>query len=260
MTEKNHSQQHIIDNILGDFAIYLNPKLLKEEFTGKLDTANANKKCIKKYQELFTQLRWAWQKTRKYPQYFNLFYPPKSSGIQNFEALNHHIHSYLEDMTTFKNKIVVLFGAMKNDIKAVASNREDIEEFFKAGIEKTIEGLKDVKKYRDPHVHRGNKFFDGDLLEAENAHGFIELCENPYFDAILNQDYKPKLLAEQKKKKEESFERGKKRWIETATKNDKETYKYLDNILKVIRPPLYQYLKMKSVKSLIEGGNNYAKK
>lgn len=140
---------------------------------------------------------------------------------------------------------------MKNDIKKIALNKKDIEEFFKAGMEKTKKVFAQVSKYRGEHRHRGMRFFDGDLLKAENAHEFLKIISNPVFDAMLNQDYKPKIVAKFTKEKEESFEIAKKRWIEMAKRNDVQTSGYLDAVLKGIRSVFYQFLNIKPIYEII---------
>jgi len=250
MPDENKKEPHLVDEILSDFAVYTDPKLLKEEFCGLLDTASANTNGIKKYRELLSNVRYAWQKTLRYVSYFEEFYPP-DGNIEKFEALNHHIHAYLQDMTILKNKIEVLLGEMKNDIKKVASNKDEIDVFFKAGVEKTKEVFDGVSKHRDTHHHRGMRFLDGDLLKAENAHGALEMFSTPIFDAMLNQKYKPELLAKFEKEKEESFEAGKARWIEMAHENNKQVSGYLNELLDGIRPNLYQFLNIRPVKDII---------
>lgn len=244
------AKRHIIEEMMADFAFYQDPNLLKPEYQQFLDVGRANQDGIKKYIQLFSNVRYAWQKTLKYKSYFEHFYP-QTEKIDKIEALNHHIHAYLEDMTTLKNKIEVLFGEMKNDIKKIASNKKDIDEFFKAGVKKTKEVFAQVSKHRDEHRHRGMRFFDGDLLKAENAHGFLEMISNPVFDAMLNQEYKPKIVEKFTKEKEESFEAAKNRWMEMARKNDEQTSGYLEALLKGVRPTLYQFLNIKPVQDAI---------
>ena len=250
ITETITTKRHILDEMMADFAFYQDPKLLKAEYSGFLDVSKVNKAEIKKYMVSFFNLRYAWQKTLKYKQYFEEFYP-SAEKIEKIEALNHHIHAYLEDMTTLKNKIEVLLGEMKNDIKKVASNKKDIDEFFIAGVEKTKEVFAQVSKHRDEHRHRGMRFFDGDLLRAENAHGFLEIISNPIFDVMLNQEYKPEIVAKFTKEKEESFDAAKGRWIEMAGKNDEQTTGYLDALLNGVRPALYQFLNIKPIHEII---------
>lgn len=243
-------KRHVLDEMMADFAFYQDPRLLKAEYSGLLDVSKVNNADIKKYMMSFFNLRYAWQKTLKYKKYFEEFYPP-AEKIEKIEALNHHIHAYLEDMTTLKNKTEVLLGEMKNDIKKVATNKDDIDKFFVAGVEKTKEVFAQVSKYRDEHRHRGMRFFDGDLLKAENAHGFLEIISNPVFDAMLNQEYKPEIVAKFTKEKEESFEVAKRRWIEMAERNDEQTTGYLGALLEGVCPSLYQFLNIKPVQEII---------
>lgn len=243
---KDQEQQHAIKEIMADLTFYQDPKLFKEEYSKLVDVSKANQAGIKKYMALFFNLRYAWQKTLEYKQYFEEFYPPQEK-IEKIEALNHHIHAYLEDMTTLKNKIEVLLGEMKNDIKKFASNKKDIDEFFKAEVKKTKEVFAQVSEYRDEHRHRGMRFFDGDLLKAENAHRFLEMISNPVFDERLNQKYKPEIVAKYTKEKEESFEMAKNSWIEMASKNDEQISGYLDAVLKGIRPVFYQFLNINEI-------------
>lgn len=249
-TETTQANRHILDEMMTDFYFHQDPRFLRIEYSQLIDASKANQTGIKKYMQSFFNLRYAWQKTLKYKKYFEHFYP-QTGQIEKIEALNHHIHAYLEDMETLKNKIEVLFGEMKNDIKKVASNKKDIDEFFKAGIEKTKEVFAQVSKHRGEHRHRGMRFFDPDLLKAENANGFLEIVATPQFDAMLNQEYKPQLIEKFTREREESFEIAKKRWIEMAKRNDEQTTGYLDAILKGSRSPLYQFLNIKPVQEVI---------
>lgn len=243
-------KRHAIEEIMADFAFYQNPNLLRWEYSSLLDVSKTNREGLKKYMQLFFSLRRAWQKTLRYKKYFEDFYPP-AEKIEKIEALNHHIHAYLQDMTALKNKIEVLLGEMKNDIKKIASNKSDIDMFFRAGVEKTKEVFSGVSKHRDEHHHRGMQFFDNDLLKAENAYGFMEMLNNPLFNAMVNQEYKPEVIAKFTKEKEESFEVAKKRWVEIANKNDEQTTGYLDELLKGVRPTLYQFLNIRPVQDII---------
>lgn len=253
--ETTPNNRHILDEIMTDFYFHQDPKLLKIEYSRFIDASKAKQAEIKKYIRLFSNLRYAWQKTLKYTNYFEYFYP-QTGQIDKIEALNHHIHAYLEDMETFKNKIEVLFGEMKNDIKKVASNKKDIDEFFKAGIKKTREVFAQISTHRGEHRHRGMRFFDPDLLKAENAHRFLEIIASPQADAMLNQEYKPQLIEKFNKEREESFEIAKRRWIEMVKRNDEQTTGYLDTILKGTRSPLYQFLNIKPVQEIINSAEN----
>lgn len=249
-TNKEQKVPHVADEILADLGIYTNPNLLRNDLGALLDVTSANMDGLKKYQALLSNVRYAWHKTSKYIQYFEEFYPSENTGIEKFEALNHHIHAYLQDMTILKNKIEVLLGEMKNDIKKVATNKAEIDEFFKAGVEKTKEVFGGVSEHRDTHHHRGMRFFDGDLLKAENAHTMLEMFSTVFKD-MLNPERKDEFLAKLEKEKYESFETGKARWNEMAKRNEEQASGYLGAVLDGIRPTLYQFLKIKPVKEVI---------
>lgn len=162
-------KQDIINEILTDLAVYQEPDSLLEKYKERIKEIEVDKSKLRKYWDLVINVRYAWQKTLKYELYFAEFY--SSSGkIEKIEALNHHIHTYLQDMITLKNKIEVLFGSLKNDIKKIAIDKDEVVAFFEAGIQKTKDVFNGISKYRDPHVHEGMRFQDGDLLKAENAH------------------------------------------------------------------------------------------
>jgi len=248
-------KQDIIEEILTDLAVYQEPNLLLEKHKERITSIEVDKSKLRRYWDLISNVRYAWQKTLKYELYFTEFYS-FSDKIEKIEALNHHIHAYLQDMTILKNKIEVLFGSLKNDVKRVATNKEKVVAFFEVGIQTTKDVFKGVSKYRDPHVHEGMRFLDGDLLKAENAQEFLKLLSNPIFDAMLNQQYKPKIVAKAAKEKEESFEMAKKRWIEMAQGNGEQTLGYLNTILMTVRPSLYQFLGIKPIKDILNLDKN----
>lgn len=249
MTEEKQKQP-VIDKILADLAVYQEPKLLKQEFIERIAAFESNPNHLKKYSSLLSNVNYAWKKTLKYTHYFQEFYPPNDK-INEIEVLNHHIHAYLEDMTILKNKIEVLLGEMKNDIKKTASNKKDIDAFFKAGVEKTNEVFAGITKHRNPHHHGGARFFDGDLLKAENARSTREMMNSPMIDAMLNQEYKPELIAKMEKEEQESFEVAKDRWINTATRNGEQTSGYLNALLEGVHDNLYQFLGIRPVHELL---------
>lgn len=103
----DNKTNYIIDEMLGDFGFYKDPQLLKEEFQKMIDSKSANITGIEKYTGLLSNINYSWRKTLKYEHYFEKFYTTDNS-VENFEALNHHIHAYLQDMDTLKNKIKLL--------------------------------------------------------------------------------------------------------------------------------------------------------
>lgn len=241
---------HILNEIIADLGAYMEPDLFKDGYKDLLNSTKVSKKELHKYNRLLSSIHYAWKKTTKYEIYFSEFYS-NSDKIENFEQLNHHIHAYLQDADTLKNKIQNLFGALKNDLKQVVINKKEVSDFLETGIQKTGEVFEGILQHRRDHIHHGTRFTDNDLLKAENAYTSIQLMSQPVFDAILNQDRKQELLAKLEKQKDESFEVAKARWIKTAHDNNIQTAGYLDAILKVLRPMLYDYLNIKEMKEIM---------
>ncbi len=244
------NQNHIIDEILGDFGVYLYPDILRDELKNSLDVSKLNKKNLEKYNNLLISVNYAWQKILRYEVYFQEFYS-NSKKIYKTEELNHHIHAYLQDMDTLKNKIENLFFELKKDIKKIAINKDDIEGFFQAGVDKTKEVFNGVVEHRIQHVHRNFQFMDGDLMKAENAQRVIDMLNNPAMTSVINQEYKPVAIAKLEKDKIGSFDVAKARWVKTAKNNNEQTSGFLASILGVIKPSLYQFLEIKPTKDIL---------
>lgn len=241
---------HPIQTIITDLGVYKKPNIIKPEFSGLIDVKSADLKGIDKYLPILLSIKYAWEKVLKYEIYFAKLYTSDKS-IEDFEALNHHIHAYLQDMDTLKNKVEVFLGALKNDLKKVASNKKDIDDFISAAIGKNNEVFNDVLKHRHPHVHAGMRFMDDDLLKAENACSALEMFSNPLFDAVINPEYKPELIAKLEKEKEESFETAKNRWMKTAHDNSEQVSGYLDFMMEAIRPSLYNFLNIRPINDIL---------
>lgn len=226
-------------------AVHKEPNLLKGGIVDLIDVNSVNNDGLNKYQELFSNVRFAWQKTQKYEKYFADFYADQF-GIDSIEALNHHIHAYLQDNYILREKIDTLFNNLGRDLRAIASNKEEVAEFIKAGKEKNKEVFEGVCAHRNPHTHSGRRFMDGDLLKAENAHESIKLFSETPMREMLNPDYKDEWFDKLKKEKEEAFESAKNRWVEMANTNNVQISGYLNDLLEAVKPSLFQFLKIKS--------------
>ncbi len=248
---QNAIQQHVLDEILGDFAIFMEPQLLLEPNFIEIKKIKVDNDKIKKYSTLLSNIDYAWKKVKKYQIYFQEFYPA-TTKIGKIEALNHHIHAYLNDMVRLRNKILEFFGTAKNDIKKAAFNKKEIEDFFQAGIVKTKEVFGQVTDQRDLHHHQGMRFFDINLLKAENAEGSIRFLNNPVINSILNQERKPELIERFRKEEDQSFEVARDSWVKMAQKNDLQIFGYLHEVFIAVKPALYQYLNMKPVKDIFK--------
>ena len=248
INKMDEDKQNGTNQLMADFAVYLNPDLMKAEYSEAIRAVEFNREKMEEYLQLLADIHYAWQKTLRYPVFFAELY---ADSIENFEALNHHIHAYLQDMTILKNKVEVFLNTLKNDIKKSADNKADVDAFFKAGTDKNREIFDNVSKHRDPHHHKGMRFFDGDLLKAENAYRASETFKNPTFDAMLNPEYKPELMKKFEDEKAEGFETAKARWIGIAETNSGQTSGYLDELMNTIRPPMYDYLGIRPVQEYL---------
>ena len=239
-----------VDGMMADLFMYQDPKYLMPEYQELIDASKVNQKLVARYIELLSNVSFALKRVLRYKKYFEMFYPA-SDEIGEIEALNHHIYAYLEDMETLKNKLEVLLGTAKNDIKAVAINKVEVENFFDAAVEKTKKVFAQVSANRDPHRHKGRRFMDGDLLKAENADEFLKQLTNPVIDAMLNQGYKPTLVSKFSKEKQESFTTAKARWVKMAESNNAQVTGYLDAVIEHIQPMIYDFLRVQNVRQLI---------
>lgn len=86
--ETTKIERHILDEMMTDFYFHQDPRFLKIEYSKLIDVSKANQVDIKKYMQLFFNLRYAWQKTLKYKNYFEYFYP-QAGQIDKIEVLNH---------------------------------------------------------------------------------------------------------------------------------------------------------------------------
>ncbi len=100
-------------------------------------------------------------------------------------------------------------------------------------------------------MHRNFQFTDGDLAKAENAQRVIDMLNNPVVAPMINQEYKPTMIAKLEKDKSESFDVAKARWVKTAKNNCQQTSGFLAALLGAIKPSLYEFLDIKPVKDIL---------
>ncbi len=247
----------VLHEIMADISIYLNPELLLGDVVEKVKEVEIDKEKMEKYQELFQNIHDIRKKLSRYPLYFEKFYPPDESGIEDSEALDHHVTAYLEDLATLKNKMTNLLGSMKNDIKGNESfNRDEIETFFEKIKETITLSMQQVKEHRDPHRHGGKRFRDGELLEAGLSQIIIEMTQDKHIADMFNPESVPEIIRRETAKKKDAFQRARKRWINMANENEKKTTGLLNYLLEDLRPILYHFLNIYPVKSLMDDSHD----
>ncbi len=229
---------------------HLEPGLFREEYGNKVNQEEINSKKLKEYNVLLMTISQACKKVLKYELYFSEFYP-SCYRITNSEALEHHIHAYLEDVVILKNKLTVFLGVLKNDLKKIAVNKKEIDKALTFFIRQTEGCFKGISTARDPHHHKGVKFIDSDIIDSEFSHTILTLDEP--MKATFNSEFLEKL----KKREVGSFLKAKTRWIETARKNNEQISGLINEIFERNNNFIYNFLGIKKiVKSPIPEFNN----
>lgn len=238
-------EKSTLKKLLATIVFHLEPEYLGDEFAKKIDTSAVDKKKLEEYWLLLLSVDQFYKKIQRYEVYFSEFYPI-TGNIQDYEALDHHISAYLEDLATLQNKVKVFLGVLKNDLKKIASNSKEIEQALSSFIGRINPVFAEVREHRNPLRHRGTKFIDKDLIDVE-AFGMLTKEEEP-----LGKSFKPEFISKLKERKTASFEKAKEKWINLARKNAEQIAGLLEEIFDRNEDFIYQLLKMKSMEDVIE--------
>lgn len=240
-----------LEEIRRDIAMYQIPEYLNEELKKALNIDTVDKKRLEDYNNDLSSIWYAYQKVLKYPLFFKEFYP-NSKNITNFEALEHHVHAYLEDMTILKNKITLFLGKFRNELVKIAKNKKEVKEFLNAGIAKTEETFDKVSKSRNPHHHKGSRFIDANILKAQNSCSAISIVEEGVSRGWIKSDKKDEIEEKIRKDGIEAFEKAQNNWIKVSTKNNEQISGFINSIFKTIRPNLNQFLNIKPINTIMK--------
>lgn len=235
-----------LERLLRDLISHQDPQLLKEEYRSRIDTTKINVPKLDEYLILLMGINQAFTKIQRYPIYFAKFYPSNEESIKRAEALKHHMHAYLEDLNIFKNRTIAFLGTLKNDLKKIAINKEDVEVALDTIIKNTREVFDQVSQYRNPHNKRGMDFIDSDLVDHEMAYTMLS-DENPLRDRFL-----PEFIDTLTRRREESFETAKENRIELSEKNCTELKGFLDHVIRNSRNLIDQFLGISSITPSLE--------
>lgn len=233
-------EKPLLEQIIGNLVIYLHPEYLLEPYASKVkENPIKDISLLKKYWELLTTINNVSKRILKYNVYFSEFYPT-TDKISDHEALKYHVFSYLEDMTILKNKINTFLGTLKNDLKKVAINRDQIDKLFVFLIQEVEKVFKKVLDERNPHHHRGWEFIVGNLHFSETS------------DVFLNDENAKSFLSKEgiemlEKHGKDAFEKTKKEYINLANKNNEQTEGLLNDISKRTKNFLYDLIGIKPI-------------
>lgn len=232
-----------LDRLLLDIIIHKDPSFIKD---GLLIVEKLDQKTIEKldrYFELISSLKWIFKKILKYEIYFNDFYFD-SQNIPFYEQLEYHIHSYIQDLIILKNKIEVLLNSLQNDITKIYPNEPRIKKDFNSLKESLNNSFNEVKKHRDPHQHKWNRFIDSDI-------SYIE-----WLSTILTNDFSSQQLTLNtefiQKNINERFIDAKNKRIKQTKENNDWIFIFIEKLFTILEPNIYKLLSIKSMKTILE--------
>lgn len=229
-----------IDIILMELLIFLHPDYFIPRFQIEKNIGEKfNKKKLNEYHMIITGINWFIKKTSKYGIYFNNFYPD-SNKISKHEALEHHIHAYLEDLETLRNKLINFVNTIKNDSIKIFQNKDEIKTYNKS-IKNTInKAFSNVSENRNPHRHGVYRFVDKYVADGEMASTI--LSEN---FTILKHRLTQYGLEKLQQQEKESFEKGKKYWSQNANEYFIQVQGLTNEIIKNYKNMLFKIIDIK---------------
>jgi len=120
--------------------------------------------------DMFTRLndvRTVLDRLQKYPIYFESFYGPDKELISEAEAIEYHLHSFIQDIYILQERLLRIIGHLKRDLKTFDLDHDD---YFKELIDHLGKQVKSTlgkvtNGSRKRHVHDAT-VRDSDLSEA----------------------------------------------------------------------------------------------
>lgn len=218
---------------------HLNPQLLTNP--SEIDSSKLNRERLKKYSDHIHTITMAFKKVQKYELYFTKFYPPIEE-IPEHEALEHHVHAYLQDITILSNKIETFLNTLRNDLKKIAANKAEVCKSIDEVKELVLQTFNKVKDTRHPHQHAGSRFLDYDITRAGSIRSMIQLGNKQFLDSL-----KPGALDDLDKEAAKSLEKAKAYYIERAKKNEEGLSKLMESFFWSIEDLIYQFLGIQPV-------------
>lgn len=139
------SYKDLLKYFLDEFSLELlfnekKPQNKKEEFL--IDVFN-------RMNDIFS----VFERLNRYPVYFEKFYP-EPTLISEAEALEYHLHSYLQEIYSLREKMERLLNIIRKKAKLFKIvNTEDVDKIINHLKAQVKKGLNDVVEARDEHVH-----------------------------------------------------------------------------------------------------------
>ncbi|MEI6352836.1 MAG: hypothetical protein WCO35_02785 [Candidatus Nomurabacteria bacterium] len=229
--------QKKIDEITLTFGTYMNPGIFNKDFVKGLKyLKNFDQKRFNKYNKILLAISWFSKKLLRYELYFSKFY---NENISDTEALEHHVNSYLQDTEALKNKLLNYLGSLKNDLKKIYVNKEDIEKVYKHLSSQIEKSFKKVTLLSTEHRHGNFRFLDSDLIEAQTMSMLLEQKNILPLSAQGINLVNARL--------EESLKKSKDRWIKNANNNESQIIGVVEETLERTEDMLYKAVGIEKV-------------
>jgi hypothetical protein len=221
------------------------PEMLLEAFRPDYDLSAIDDTLLKKYREMFSNVGYAKDKVKRYPVFFESFYPDVASGITFDEAFNHHVHAYLQDMDTLKNKLEAYADHIRKDVSATATNSDEVSAYYRELKQMISSSFEGTSEYRNPHVHHGPRFIDGAALRAENARKGREIFGSMFQNA--DPDRATEFFQEQEEEERAASDEAKTHWIAMAQRNNEKIAGLVDTVVAASANHLFHLLGMEEM-------------
>jgi len=185
--------------------------VFEEDFTAELKPllTGVNIELLDLYKSRLYELKVIYEKLQKYPTYFTSFY--NSEVISNEDALEYHIHSFLADVYTYREKIAGLLGLMQNKIPAeYVEDKRSLDDIRKI-ILNNFEPITSIRKNHTHPITDMGWYSDEGSLKIRNIKALESFLNTEGIKETVNWDYVRERLvvedAEAVKALEESVER-----------------------------------------------------
>ena len=133
---------------------YFGDNFSLELLTAQRPPVNWFEKRAKFYFGEIIEFNSAIEKVEKYPLYFKLFYPA-SNEITEEEAMEHHWHSYMQDIYIVEQRGVTLLGTLKSDLPRYNLRNPEMAIMLIDHLKTNLmRGLESATRFRGGHTHR----------------------------------------------------------------------------------------------------------
>lgn len=114
---------------------------------------------------------------KRYRIYFESFYPDSEQKITHAEALEYHLHSYLQDFYSFKEKAKKIINLLKNRLKLFdIENLEEVKVLLIHTVDQLEKSMESTTSTRRRHVH-DSSVRDSEISNAKLLKTLVDIGE-----------------------------------------------------------------------------------